>query len=420
MAMKEKKAVQWPLNLNIQYFNGDSGTKELATQIQEAFTELKAAGDKQADEIKKFGDATQETKNKINTINQTLNELKERLDQAETKMNRKFQPDHDPAQNPEEGKLTPEQQKSFFKFLREGKGGMSPEERKALVEDTTGQIIVPEALDAEIYRELPKLTVFRQLASVRPTNRDRIRRRSMTEVSVGWGKLETSSTKKLADFESDMTPDEEWIYVEDVLGLTKIGEDELEDTDLNLQQFMASSFNRAFAEAEDTAFLKGTGHSNEQPEGILVNSNVQRTVTAGVGTATIDDFIKLMYDVPTQYRRNGSYVVHSQTEMMLRTLKNSQGDYLWQPSVQAGTPNTFLGKPIYTQDDFDTVANESEIATFGDYNAGYRIVDRKGGSITRLNELYIEDGLIGFKYKRRVGGGVVRPKAIRVLKVAGA
>jgi HK97 family phage major capsid protein len=403
------------LTLDLQFFGEDDNPNDLAEQIKSGFEALKKAAEKQDEEIKKFGQATQETKQEIQRINEELNELKRRLDETETKANRGFQPGTQDGQT--QSNMTPEQKTAFFKFIRQGKSGLSPEERKALVEDGTGQIIVPEELDQEIYRELPKIVVMRELASVRTIKTDRIRRRSMTEVTVGWGKLETSTTKKLSDYESTPDLSEEYQYVEDIYGLVKIGEDELEDTDVNLQAFLADSFERAFAEAEALAFLRGEGHANNQPEGILTTSGVQRVETAGVGAITIDDLIRLLYAVPTQYRRNGTFLMSSELEMMARTLKNNNGDYIWQPSVQAGTPNLLLGRPVYTQDDFDAFAAGKDVAVFGDFKAGYRILDRSGGSITRINELYIEDGLIGFKYKRRVGGGVIRKNALRVLRV---
>src|SRR5690606_14281447 len=125
--------------------------------------------------------------------------------------------------------------------------------------DGTGQILIPEELESEIYRELPKLTVIRSLATVRQTRSDRIRRRSLTEVTGGWGKLETGTPIT----ESTLVPSEEYQYIEDLYALTKIGEDELMDTDVALESIVADSFSRAIAEAEDTAFVIGTGHANE-------------------------------------------------------------------------------------------------------------------------------------------------------------
>lgn len=385
--------------------------KDLQTQMQKAFENLKQTGEQRDAEIKKFGDATQETKDTLATLNAAMDEIKTQIADMETKANR---PGF--GGNSQEDPKEQERKSAFFTFLREGKGALTAEQ-KALVQDTVGEIIVPEQLDSEIYRELPGLTVMRGLANVRPTTSNRVRRRSMNEVTTGWGKLETTAST-LGDFESSLTPDEEWIYVEDALGLTKIGEDELEDTDVNLTQYIRDSFAQSFSELEDTAFITGTGHANLQPEGILNGTVVDRFNSGAVGTFEADDLIKLAYQVKAQYRRNGSYIVNSEIELLMRLMKDANGQYLWQPSLQAGKPATFNGRPVYNQEDVSgTVATGNDVAIFGDYSQGYRILDRKGGTVTRINELYIEDGLIGFKYKRRVGGGVIRPNAMKVLKI---
>jgi HK97 family phage major capsid protein len=385
--------------------------KELQASMQAAFENLKKAGETQEAEIKKFGTATEETKSIISKINADMDKIKGQIDAVETKMNRtNFGGGESKDPQAEQKKA------AFFKFVREGVASLSREE-KALVQDTTGEIIVSEDLDNAIYRALPGLTVMRGLASVRQTQSNRVRRRSLNDVTVGWGKLETTSAV-LGDFESTLVPDDAYIYVEDALGLTKIGEDELEDSDLNLSDYLQQSFSEAYAVLEDTAFMKGTGHANNQPEGILNGSTVTRFETAASGAFTADDLIKLYYQVPAQYRRNGSFIVNTFIEQVVRLAKDSDGQYLWQPSLQAGAPSLFNGRPIYTQDDLDgTVAATKEIAVFGDVKSAYQVIDRKGSSVTRINELYIADGLIGFKFKRRVGGGVVRPNALRVLKV---
>jgi HK97 family phage major capsid protein len=385
--------------------------KDLQTQMQTAFDNLKKAGERQDAEIKKHGDATQETKNTIAAINTAMDEIKNQIADMQTKANRNQMGGGEPTDPKEQ-----EKKSAFFTFMREGKAALTTEQ-KALVQDAVGEIIVPEQLDSEIYRDLPGLTIMRGLANVRPTSSNRVRRRSMNEVTTGWGKLETTASK-LGDFESTLTPDEEWIYVEDALGLVKIGEDELEDTDVNLTQYIRDSFAQAYAEMEDTAFIAGTGHANLQPEGILNGSVVTRFNSGGVGTFEADDLIKLAYAVKAQYRRNGSYIVNSEIELLMRLMKDQNGQYLWQPSLQAGKPNTFNGRPVYNQEDVNgTVATGNDVAIFGDYNQGYRVLDRSGGTVTRINELYIEDGLVGFKYKRRVGGGVVRPNAMKVLRI---
>lgn len=305
--------------------------------------------------------------------------------------------------------------KAFFNFLRkESKSEMDPEERKALVEDTTGRILVPEDLEAEIYREIPKIAVIRPLATIRQTTRDRIRKRSLTEVTVGWGKLELGGEA----VESDPTPSEEFHYVEDLEGLAKIGKDELADTDVQLESLVVDSFGRAQAEAEDTAYIGGTGHSNQQPEGILNGSVVTRVDGGQVDAIKIDDILTVKQAVPAQYRKNSVFIMHSSTELALMKLQSTTtGAYYWQPQVALDHPATIAGKKVYTQDDIPEIDSSlaCDIAICGDIKAGYRIVDRSQMYVQRLIELYAGAGLIGILVSKRVTGAVIRADAIRIL-----
>lgn len=311
-------------------------------------------------------------------------------------------------------------------FLRFVRGAAMTQEQRALVENSAGEILVPEDLEAEINREVPRLSVIRGLASQRPTTSNRVRRRSLDEVSVGWGKLETGE-QQLTDSMPD-TPAEEFTYIEDLYGLAKIGEDELDDSDVNLEAFVRDSFARAAAEAEDTAFTIGAGHTAHQPVGIfstaggvssLVSAATDYSGSSGANGANsfVDDMMALIYAVPAQYRRNGSFITSSANELKLSTLKDGNGQYLWQASIQAGRPNTFLGYALHNQEDVDGFAAGKAVAAFGDINAGYRVYDRLGITVKRLEELYAEEGMIGFKFRKRVGGDVVRPQALKLLRL---
>lgn len=313
-------------------------------------------------------------------------------------------------------------------FLRFVRGGHMAPEQRALVENAAGEILVPEDLEAEIIREVPKISGIRPIAGQRNTGSNRVRRRSLDEVSVGWGKLETNE-QELTDSMPD-TPAEEWTYIEDLYGLAKIGEDELDDTDINLEAFVRDSFARAAAEAEDVAFTIGSGHTAHMPVGIFstaggVSARVSGASTyAGTGAngsnVLLDDLLGLIYDVPAQYRRNGSFLIPSTTELFVSTLKDADGRYLWQPSLQAGRPNTLNGYAIHNQESIDGIAANKAIAAFGDFQAGYRVYDRLGVTVKRLEELYSEEGMIGFKFRKRVGGDVVRPQALKLLKTKAA
>jgi len=344
--------------------------------------------------------------------------VQDRIDAIETKMNRL------PIENPEDKKDTPgakEYKAAFFNFLRSGEFELNDvaqkyfTERKALVSDATGQILIPEELESEIYRELAAINVIRRYAFARPITRDRIRRRSLTEVAVGWGKLELGKEA----VETDVVPAEAWQYVEDLEGLAKIGKDELADTDVALEPIIGDSFARAQSDAEEAAFISGTGHTNQQPEGILNGATVTRVLTAAADAIASDDVLNLIYAVPAQYRANGVLFFPSTTILALRKLKDAvSGQYMWQPSLQAGQPASFAGYPVVAQENIPAIASSGscDIGIFGDLRAGYRILDRQGMTVQRLLELFSLAGLVGILVSKRVGGGVVRPNAIRILR----
>ena len=135
-------------------------------------------------------------------------------------------------------------------------------------------------------------------------------------------------------------------------------------------------------------------------------------------TATPDDLIDLEYELPAQYASGASFVMHRKTEAMVRKVKETYGPYLWQPSLQVGMPRSFDGFPVYNQNDMlypVSTADEAVVTLFGNWKAGYMIVDRAGIAIQRLDELYAESGLVGFIVHFRVGGGVIRADAFRAL-----
>ncbi|WP_299542036.1 phage major capsid protein [uncultured Streptomyces sp.] len=354
----------------------------------------------------------------------SLTERIERLEADEERAAQMAEPIERGRNRPDDGgrggqeQRAAERRSAFFQALRRGLPRMAPEQR-ALVENAAGEILVPEDLETEINRSLPELTIMRSIASQRSINTNRVRRRSLTEVAVGWGKLETNEQDLTDSMPS--TPTDEYTYVEDLYGLAKVGEDEMDDTDVNLDAFIRDSFARACAEAEDTAFTIGAGHAAHQPVGYMTAGGGVPTVTAaGVTAISTDDMMKLIYATPKQYRRNGRFTIPSGTELAIATLKDADDRYLWQPSMQAGRPNTFLGFPVENQEDMAAVAASARVAAFGDFNAGYRIYDRQGMTVKVLTELYAEDGMIGWKIRKRVGGDVVRPQALRILVMKAA
>ncbi len=297
-----------------------------------------------------------------------------------------------------------------------------PPEKRALVADqATGQIMIPAEMESELVRALPAKAVIRGLVGAKPIGSDKMHRRSLTGVTVAWGKLELGASLP----ESTMKPGDEYLYVRDIIGSTWVGRDMLEDTDIDLPAEINTAFADAIAPAEDDGFLNGDYSGGLEPEGILTRVGTASYQIPAVPVTeskqvSFADLITLAYAVPEQYRVGGTFLMNPSTELFLMLEQSGDGKYLWQPSVQAGVPARIYGYPTMTSQFMPTLPADGATsgtvyALFGDFRSGYAIRDRRGVSVQRLVELRAEAGLVGFLITKRVLGGVIRPNAFAAL-----
>jgi HK97 family phage major capsid protein len=311
------------------------------------------------------------------------------------------------------------QRKAFHHFLRHGTDGMSREEKSALVEDSTsgGQNLVPSDFAGTIVKEYSRLAVIRNLARIRPTTSNKVDVGSVTINAGGWGKLELAGSTTTDGLAGDPNAAKQTITVEDLTALVLLGRDELDDAD-NIEAIIREELGLKFAEQEDDAFAFGNG--TDKPTGIGYGSTITQKVTAGAADTLVgDDVIKLQYAVPAWATKNAVYLGNGTVAQAASLLKDSNGAYLWRESLRAGEPATLAGYAFHRVDGLPTItASTGAINTslvFGDVRAGYMIADRAGITVQRLVERYAEQGKIGLLFTKRVGGGVIRPKAFSAL-----
>lgn len=140
-------------------------------------------------------------------------------------------------------------------------------------------------------------------------------------------------------------------------------------------------------------------------------------VTSTSTTAiTLDEVMDLFYSLKSPYRKKAVFVMNDSTVKAIRKLKDSTGQYLWQPSVTAGEPDRILNRPVKTSAYVPAITTGNKVIAFGDFNY-YWIADRQGRSFQRLNELYAATGQVGFKATQRVDGKLILPEAIKVLQM---
>ena len=158
------------------------------------------------------------------------------------------------------------------------------------------------------------------------------------------------------------------------------------------------------------------GSTSGKPLGVLAATGGAETgVTSASSTAiTADELMDLFYSLKSPYRKKAVWVLNDSTIKAVRKLKDSTGQYLWQPSLMAGTPDTLLGRPVKTSAYMPVIAAGAKTIAFGDFSY-YWIADRQGRSFKRLNELYAANGQVGFLGSQRVDGKLVLSEAVKVL-----
>ena len=181
----------------------------------------------------------------------------------------------------------------------------------------------------------------------------------------------------------------------------------------------SKEFARRIGTKEEEAFFVGDGSG--KPTGLLSNSGgAELGVTATSATAiTLDEIIDLYYSLKSPYRKNAVFLMNDMTVKAIRKLKDSTGNYIWQPSITAGTPDTILNRPVYTSSCVPALAAGSKAIAFGDLGF-YWVADRQGRSFKRLNELFAATGQVGFIASQRVDGKLILPEAVKVLQMKAA
>ena len=267
--------------------------------------------------------------------------------------------------------------------------------------DADGGYLVPDEYDTRLIQKLEDNNIVRALATKIKTSGEHKINIASTTPAAAW--IEEGGTLTFGDakFEQKIL-DAHKLHV-----AVKVTEELLYDNAFGLENFLIDSFGKAIGNAEENAFLNGTG--NGQPTGIFDETAGGTYITTEATEG--DAIIELVYSLKRAYRKNAAFILNDKMIAKIRTYKDHNGAYMWQPSLIAGEPDKLLGYPVYTSQ----YAPEDSIA-FGDYSY-YNIGDRGARSFKQLTELFAGNGMIGYVAKERVDGILVLPEAVQILKI---
>ncbi len=323
---------------------------------------------------------------------------------------------------------------AFDAYVRKGEPGpLRDLERKALSvgTGTDGGYLVPDEVERAVNRAVKDVSPIRAIAGIRQVSGSVYRKPfAVTGAESGWvaetaARPETDSPTLAALSEMSFPTMELYAMPAATSAL-------LDDSAVNIDEWIAEEVRDSFAQQEGTAFVSGDGTA--KPKGFLNYTKVDNAswtwgnigfIKSGVNgafataSATVnpaDKLIDLIYSVKAGYRANGTFVFNRATQAVIRKMKDAEGDYVWQPPIKAGDPSLLMGYPVAESEDMPALATDSYSVAFGDFRRGYLIVDRVG--IRVLRDPYSAKPYVLFYTTKRVGGGVQDFEAIKLLKFA--
>lgn len=423
-------------------------------KIATAFEEYKKTNDARIEAIK-AGKGTAELDAKLARIDEhidSLGEVKTKLEKMETKLARPGSQEQGRQEG--ESKEAAEYRGAFLSWMRDPS---DPERRTALQQrakelkkvqrsaagdddgwetraaqtvtssGSAGGFALPEVIERQIARLSVDISPIRQIATVRtvgsPDYKELFDVNGATFEWVG----ETDARNQTN------TPDLAECAPTFGMGSAKpqASEESLDDLFFDVESWLVESAAEAIAQGEGAAFVAGNG--TKKPTGFLAGPAPLATADGVRAFGTLqyiasgqaaamptnpDLFFDIVYSLRARYRRNAQWVTNKLILAAMRKYKDTAGQYLWQPSLSASQPATFIGYGITEAEDMPAVAANSFPLAFGDFKEGYLIADRVGMRITR--DEITSPGFVKFYVRRRVGGKLRNTQAIKLLKIAAA
>ncbi|MDR1775780.1 MAG: phage major capsid protein [Actinomycetes bacterium] len=276
----------------------------------------------------------------------------------------------------------------------------------AALGQTPDGFVLPTAAEAAFKAKQEQYNIFRSLATVQFINADNKLKTLLPAgdaAFVAEGAAIPEATVGLTSWTIDPHK---------IAQIIKVTNETLRDSGFDLESALAADFGRAFGKVEEDGVINGGGVS--EPYGLLHASQGAETgaTSAAAGTISADDIRSLYFSLGREYRRNAVWLMSDTTALLLRTLKDTSGAYLWN-----GADNTLLGKPVYTSPYMPDTASGEKPVLFGDLTY-YRLVQRGAATIQPLHERYAESGITGYLGTEFIDGKLVKREAVKALVVA--
>ena len=308
-----------------------------------------------------------------------------------------------------QGRASDEYRDAFWRMVRDRSASYTVYNALQIGTDSEGGYLCPDEYERTLIQALEEENKLRSLCKViRTASGDRKIPLVASHGTASWVDEEGVIP------ESDDSFGQITLGAHKVASIIKVSDELLQDSVFDVESYIATEFARRVGDAEEAAFIVGDGAG--KPIGMLHETNGAATgVTAASATAiTADELIDLVYSLKEPYRKRAIFLFNDQTIKSIRKLKDGNGQFLWQPGLQQGQPNTLLGYSYETSTHMPLIGAGAKPILFGDLSS-YWIADREGRSIKRLNELYATTGQVGFRVTQRLDGRLVQQEGMKCL-----
>ena len=316
---------------------------------------------------------------------------------------------------------TAEYNDAFWNMMR-GNNTMEIRDALSVGVDQNGGYTVPDEFERRLIEGLEENNVFRRIAhTMRTQSGTRTIPIATDAGAASW--IEEGAAIQ----ESDLSFSVETLSAYKLGCMIKVSNELLHDSAFDIAAHIAHRFGVRFGNAEEDAFLNGTGPSQNpqttpsMPTGILTSVTASAgNTTANAQTVHFDNIYKLYYSLKSPYRRKASFLCHETLLLQLMLIKDKNDNYIWKPGLEVGKPDTILGRPIHTSSYMPAITGNAttdknkKVLLFGDFSY-YWIADRQNRTLRRLNELYAVTDQVGFIGTQRVDGKLILPEAVQVM-----
>lgn len=402
--------------------------KDPVVEVMTAFEELKRVNDsnqKKRDDnleaqivkINQHLDTFENANQQITLAQQNAKAMQEQMDRIETVINRP---------NLDGVNATDKENKDFMaafnRVMRSPAGDREAadvqliQRRAALIAGNdagAGYLLAPAEMQADIIKNIIEMTPIRALATVRTIGGPSFKRPKKTGNGSASRVGEVAARANTGDPAYGMVE----FTAPEMFARIEVSQQMLEDSAYDLMAELREDASEQFAVREGTESISGTGGAN-QMEGILVNADIGITNSTAAATVTAKGLHNLFYGLKTGHARNAMFGMNRTTLGVVRTLTDGNGQYLWATGIANAAPNTILGAPYAEMADMPNEGANAFPVVFGDFRKGFIIVDRIAISFQVDYTTGADNGLVVFRARKRTGGGVQQPEAIRKLKCA--